>query len=121
MNLMLRARGHWITKLSVLLLLAIVVTPATPAWAHGGGTVRAEWENKQFHMVIETNEDLSAGTLGGIVHVTLIPTAPGGGTTRMRGLYIEVTGEGPEGATAGPVRARQYLDGAYEADLMVNE
>lgn len=118
---MLRVRSHWITKLSVLLLLAIVVSPAPPAWAHGGGTVRAEWETNQFHMVIETNEDLSAGTLGGVVHVTLIPTPPGGGTTRLRGLQIEVTGKGPDGAMAGPIRARQYLDGAYEADLMVDQ
>lgn len=118
---MLRVRSHWITKLSVLLLLVVVATPISPAWAHGGGTVRAEWETNQFHMVIETNEDLSAGTLGGVVHVTLIPTPPGGGTTRLRGLHIEVTGRGPEGAVAGPIRAKQYLDGAYEADLMVNQ
>lgn len=118
---MLRVRSHWITKLSVLLLLAIVVAPAPPAWAHGGGTVRAQWETSQFNMVIETNEDLSAGTLGGVIHVTLIPTPPGGGTTRLRGLHIEVIGKGPEGAEAGPIRAKQYLDGAYEADLMVSQ
>lgn len=118
---MIKRRANGGLVFVVVLSLAMILA-AAPALAHGGGAVRAEWEARGFHMVIETNELPSAGTFGGTVHVTLIPTPSARDTSvRLRHLDIEVMGVGPGGATAGPIRAKQALSGAYEADLMVKQ
>lgn len=103
----------------VISLVALVWAGAV-AHAHGGGTVRAVWPATGFNMVIETDETPSSGAFGGTVHVTLIPTPSGSDSlVRLRNLSIEVLGVGPNGASAGPTKAAQTLNGAYEADLMV--
>lgn len=104
------------TILMALLLMTFDVS------AHGGGPVRAIWDDASgFHMVIETNETPAAGVFGGVVHVTMMPTARADATERLRGMDIKVTGVGPSGRTAGPIRAKQILSGPYEADLMVSK
>lgn len=111
----------WVTLFAVLFVLVSALAPQT-ASAHGGGPVRAIWDDASgFYMVIETNEDPAAGFLGGVVHVTMIPTASEGSTVRLRGLDISVSAVGPEGKTAGPIRGKQKFNGPYEADLMVSK
>lgn len=104
---------------SVFVLSSIFVPQQVQA--HGGGPVRAIWDDAQgFYMVIESNENPAAGFLGGVVHVTMIPTATEGSNIRLRGLDINVSAVGPGGRTTGPVRAK-WFNGPYEADLMVNK
>lgn len=113
--------GVAVAALAVIITL-LMLSSGAPVWAHGGGTVRAIWDDAPgFHMVIETNEDAAAGVFGGVVHVTMIVTSDASATTTVRGLDIEVHGVGPDGHSAGPIRAKQMLNGAYEADLMVRK
>lgn len=107
--------------IAIAVVLVLTAAPSA-ALAHGGGPVRAVWDDAQgFHMVIETNEDPAAGFLGGIVHVTMIPTATPDSNVRLRGMDIQVHAVGPGGKTAGPIRGKQKLNGPYEADLMINK
>lgn len=113
-------RRRWTLLFVVALLLTSTVLPQA-AFAHGGGPVRAVWDDAAgFHMVIETNEDPAAGFLGGVIHVTMIPTATEGSNIRLRGLNINVGAVGPDGRTTRTVRAKWY-NGPYEADLMMNK
>lgn len=105
-----------------LVLTSVLVAAPSVAFAHGGGPVRAIWDDAQgFYMVVETNEDPAAGFLGGIVHVTMIPTATEDSNIRLRGMDIHVHAIGPGGKTTRTIRGKQQLNGPYEADLMVNK
>lgn len=120
-----RTRGIGRKRTQVILLTMVFVLASafipSAVSAHGGGPVRAIWDDAAgFHMVIESNEDPAAGFLGGIVHVTMIPTATKDGIQRLRGLDINVSASGPDGATAGPIRAK-WFNGPYEADLMMSK
>lgn len=110
--------GRIASFLTIALAVSLLVT--VPAGAHGGGLVRAIWDDADgFYMTIETNEDPAAGLLGGIVHVTSIPTPSADSKTTLRGMDINVSAVGPDGRTAGPVNAKLFPAG-YEADLMVD-